>query len=408
MALNTDRPFYSIRAIPEGKAAKAIDLTERVLTFKFLDEERKADKLTLTLDNWDLSVFDDPTFKKGTILEFVWGYPGRVAPARRAVIQRIKGGRQVTIEAHGLAMLMHKVKKTRTFSGMTLEQIAAKILSEYTELAPLQRSGQIKVEGDSNTAHEHRVQAAETDATFLTRLARRHGLEFYIDSTGMHFKPRNFTQGYVKELVWFNGSGEFLDFDIDNNLAKRPGAVTKRALDPLSKKTIEHRADNDSSKRPGLAPVIEMVDPRTGKRTLQARVAEEHTEHTSETTASGVRSHADAKFRQTQHETIHMSIKLVGDPDVAAKRVLKVSGVGKRMSGLYYVTQAEHDITNAGYIVTAKAKTDGHGGYGQHNISSKAAHSKGNEAKQSEIEVVDPRTGGRHIEFRKKGEEHHE
>jgi hypothetical protein len=223
----------------------------------------------------------------------------------------------------------------------------------------------------------------------------------------VHFKPRNLTQTPVRAFTWYNGDGAWLDFDIDNNIAARPGAVTKKGIDPLTKKAISHRADNDSTKRPGLAPVIEIVDPRTGGTKLQARAAEEHTEHSTEHTPQGLKAHAEGKFRDTQHETIKLSFKIIGDPDVLAKRVVEFNGVGKRISGRYYVKQATHTIDSSGYIVSGKAKTDGHGGYGNNNVSSKAALNKKDASKQVQIEKIDARTGESHIEFRKSGEEGH-
>ncbi len=403
---NVDRPFFTVKALPEGKGASPLDLTERVLSFEYIDEERKADKLTLKFDNWDLAIFDDPIYRKGTILEVAWGYPGRVAPIRRAIIQKIKGARQVTVEAHGMAMVMHKIKRSRVFENLTLGETVALIAADYGSEFNVPggtTTGNIKLDDALDQRVAHRVQASETDATFLTRIARRYGLEFYVDSLGLHFKQRNMAQAPIKIFTWYTGEGDFIDFDVDNDIAKRPGAVTKKGFDPLAKKVISHKADNNS-KRDGLAPVIEIVDPVTGALKLQKRASEEHTEHSSEANGKGIKGHAEAKFRQTQHETIKMSFKLVGDPDVLAKRVLQFAGLGKRISGRYYTTQVTHTIENGGYIVSGKAKTDGHGGYGANNVSSKAAQHKG-DGRQA-IEKIDARTGESHVEFRKSTEEH--
>jgi hypothetical protein len=46
-----------------------VDLSERVLSFVFEDSKKKADKLQLTVDNWNLRNFDAPVWKKGNMLE---------------------------------------------------------------------------------------------------------------------------------------------------------------------------------------------------------------------------------------------------------------------------------------------------------------------------------------------------
>jgi len=81
-------PQFSVTVVPEGSTEERVDLSERVLSFVFEDSEKKADKLVLTVDNWDLKNFDDPVWKKGNILEVSWGYPGDMAPTREVVIQK--------------------------------------------------------------------------------------------------------------------------------------------------------------------------------------------------------------------------------------------------------------------------------------------------------------------------------
>jgi hypothetical protein len=190
---------------------------------------------------------------------------------------------------------------------------------------------------------------------------------------------------------------------IENDITARPGSVTKKGFDPLSKKAISHRADNDTTKRDGLATVVEIVDGRTGETHLAKRASEDHTEHTNEITAGAAKSHATGKFRETQHVTVHMSLHVVGDPDLLAKRVVDIKGLGKRLSGKYYCKTAVHKIAG-GYTVTMKVKTDGHGGYHSNNAKSKASPNTQTE-QQVQVEKIDGRTGQTHIEYRKKGEE---
>lgn len=416
----TDRPVFRVKALPEGKGTESIDLSDRVLSFEYEDHETKADKLTLKVNNWDLSQFDDPIWKKGTILEVTWGYPGRMAPIRRAIVQKIKGARQLTIEAHGMAMVMHKIKRSRVWANMTLAEIARKIAGEYGSIFGADASGttsdNIKIDTELDKKVPHRVQTSETDASFLSRLAKRHGLQFYVDSQGLHFKERNLRQAPIRAYMWYNGDrkvgdrseAEWIDFDIENDVTARAGSITKKGFDPLAKKVISHKADNASTKRDGLAPVIEIIDPRTGASTLQKRSAEEHVEHSTESTSAGVKSHAQGEYRQTQHMTVKLNFTCIGDPDVLAKRVVEFKGIGKRLSGRYYIKEVTHSIDGSGgFTIKGKAHTDGHGGYGNNNAKSKAALNHKDAAKEEVIEKIDKRTGQSSLEFRKKGEEGH-
>jgi uncharacterized protein len=406
--VSTDRAFYSIKLLPAGGVGEPLDLSDKVTSFEFEDAERKADRLLLKVDNWDLAEFDNPNWRKGGIIEFVFGYPGRMSPPRRGVIQKVHGGVVLTVEAHALSMLMHRVKKSRVWTNMTLAEIAATIAREYgSDLGvPNGTTGDnILVDKELDKKVPYRTQAAQTDAEFLTKLARRYGLEFYVDGSGLHFKRRNVHQAPIKTLNWyFEGNGEIISFDIDNDLTRKAGSHTLKGVDPLAKKQTKHTADNDTTKRDGLAPVIEIVDKRDGTITQQ-KLVDESIGHTSETTIHGARHQATGNFIQTQHTTIHLSAEIVGDPDVTGKRVVEIRGLGKRVSGKYYIQTATHEITPGGvYKTKFKAKTDGHGGYGNLNAKSKSALNK-KEASDDTIEKVDSRTGTITRTYRKPGDQ---
>ncbi len=405
-----DRPFYTIRIYAEGSPNGVfVDVSEDVISFEFEDDEKKADKLLLKVNNFDLSYFDNPILRKGNVIEFTFGYPGRSAPLRRCIIQKVKGGRQLSVEAHAMSMLMHKIKRSRTWENYTLSGVATAIAKEYgSQLGPAAGydAENIAIDSALDVKVPHRHQAAQTDAEFLSRLAKRYGLEFYVDSRGMHFKRRNMKQKPVRDYVWYNGDGDFIDFDIENDIVSKHGAVTMKGYDPKSKKALAFRADNASAKRDGLAPAIEIIDPRDGSSHLQTHAAEEMLGHSTESTAKAVQAQAEAKYRTGQQVTVKLTFKVLGDPDVQGKRTIGFRGLGKRISGLYYTRTVKHVIDGSGYVTSGTAITDGHGGYGNNNVHSKANLNKKDAGKSVEtIEKVDPRTGERRIEFRRSGEE---
>lgn len=424
--LRTDRPVFYVKALPQGKGAQPLDLSESVLSFEYEDHESRADKCTIKVDNWNLEQFDNPIWSKGTILEVVWGYPGNLTNVHRVVVQKISGGRALSIQCHGLAMLMHKIKRSRVWNNMTLAEIAQKVAQEYTDVLSVTKNAtnkaivgagsdqfgnlNIKLDPSVDKKVAHRVQAAETDAAFLSRLARRHGAQFYVDGQGVHFKERNIQQSPLNKIyTWFNGAGELLDFEIENDVTARAGSVTKKGIDPHSKKIISHTADNDSTKRNGLAPKMDIIatfDPKTGAHGFKTRAAESHTEHTSEASAAGAKAHAEGKFKETQLHTVKLSFKAVGDPQVLAKRVIEFRGLGKRLSGKYYIKSVTHTIDNGGYSISGKAHTDGHGAIDAPK-SKASLNKKEPTEKMEQVLKFDHVTGTESLTYRKKSEEHH-
>jgi phage protein D len=73
---------------------------------------------------------------------------------------------------------------------------------------------------------------------------------------------------------------------------------------------------------------------------------------------------ANARFRKYVEKTVEMSMTVVGDPGYLAKTTILVSGMGKRLSGKYYVEEVVHNLgTAGGYTCSLSLKADGDSGW---------------------------------------------
>lgn len=132
MADLKDRPVIFVKLIREGSnKGEPLDISDKIQSFRYEDEERKADRCTITLDNYNLEEFDNPAWKKGGILEVRWGYPGNMSQPRRVVIAKVSGNWLLEVEGHGLEMLMHKTKTLKVYKGKTLFQLASELAEKY-------------------------------------------------------------------------------------------------------------------------------------------------------------------------------------------------------------------------------------------------------------------------------------
>ncbi len=253
-------PVFYVKVVPEGGGDERVDLSERVLSFTFEDSEKKADKLVLTVDNWDLANFDDPVWKKGNILEVSWGYSGEMAPARECVIQKVTGFQQLSVEAHAKSVLMNKLARCRTFENKKRSDVAREVAEENGY------GGQLQDIEDSGEVLPLITQARMTDAQFLRQLATREGFEFYVDFDGLHFHQRRLGQRPVRVFRWYTAPevGEVIAINIENDVTAKPGAVRVRGRDPLTRRDIDERGSNATPTRDSLPPVIEIVHPETG------------------------------------------------------------------------------------------------------------------------------------------------
>jgi phage protein D len=293
---------------------------------------------------------------------------------------------------------MNKVARCRTFEHMKRSDVVRQIAQENGYGPDFQDI--------EDTVHvlPCTTQARMTDAQMLRRLADREGFELYVDFDGLHFHQRRLGQRPVRALRWFTPPevGEILSINIDNDVTSRPGAVDVRGRDPIQKKTIDERGSNGQTQRDGLAPVIEVVDPETGATRLERRNIAESIRSTPEPRSTTAKREADARYRLAQHQTVELSMTVLGDPSLLAKTVVELQGISQRLSGKYYLREAKHVISGP-YTTELKCLRDGHSQLG--GTPSLAKPNRGSAASNDPdalrpVEVVDPETGNTRIEYR--------
>ena len=404
--MDRSAPGVRITLLPAERAegGEPLDLGDRIVGFTFDDAERKADQVSIQLDNFDLSLFDREDIAGGAVLEVTWGYPGSMAPPRRVVVRKLKGFTTLTLDGRATSVLIDREAKTRAFENMSRADVARAIAEEHGYEGTL-----VDVE-DTGEVLEVINQIGETDARFLRRLASREELEFYVDDGGFHFHERRQSAAPTHVFTWYAdpGRGDVLSVNVESDLGRRAGRVTVRGRDPLTRSTIEETVNNDSAERETLSEVIEVVDPEAGATTLETRNATATVSPTSAPTSERAVREAQARFRRSERSTVKLSMRVIGDPTLHAKSIVEVRGISALLSGKYYVTDVKHVVSSSGYVCDLKLTRDGSGRMarqlareqgGQHNQSEPAE-----DGGVTEVEVVDPETGATHIEYRRDGQ----
>jgi phage protein D len=356
-------PCFFVRVSPSGKNPERVDQSSRILSLSYEDDESKADKLVLSVDNFDLSNFDAPIWKTGNHVEVSWGYPGNMSPIRQMKIQSVKGSIMLAVECLDEQVVMSKVQKTRAFERMSRSQVARQIAGEYGYGEAL-----IHVD-DTEEILEQVTQARMTDATLLRDMAKREGFEFYVDFDGFHWHPRRLGQAPHRKFTYYTqkGRGNLLSWNLDNDIfsAGKTGGVTVKATDPLKKTKTEHTAKNDTEKkRMTLAPNAGLfVSVNRGKINLldserEAKASGHAIIPSTEKTDASAKRQAAGTFAKATMQAAELTLEVRGDPQMLAKRTIEVQGIGKTISGLYYVKSCKHTIGD-GYKCSIKCKRDG-------------------------------------------------
>ncbi len=393
---NVDRPDVLIRFQGNTDEKRQLNLRDRMIEFKYEDREKGADLSFISLENHDLSLYDEVGFDKGNILELTWGYPNNFSPTRKVIVKRSKGFRALRVEAYGQEVQLNRETKCRTFENKKRSQV----VQELAQKAGF-KTDELDIE-DTKVIFRTIHQAKQTDAQFIKKLAEKEGFQFYTDFDGFHFHQRRLGQKPIRSFTWYNDPdrGEIISIDdVDTNIAAKPGAVRLKGRNTLRKKNIDVRSTNSVTDRDTLANAVLIVDKESGNTRTVRRNISEQVQTTGQQDEQAARREADGRYRNTQLSSVKIKFTVVGDPGLVAKSVVILNGMGKRLSGRYYVTKATHTINKQGYRVQLETKRDG--------LSERGAESKGEKNRQepdgkdvrSSLRI-DPETGKQQLVFK--------
>lgn len=253
-------------------------------------------------------------------------------------------------------------------SAVLLGQYDAKINRLSTSLGDARKASLKPKSAGGVVKYDVITQAGQTDAQLLKRLADLQGFEFFIAPDGLHWHPRRVEAKPVKELWYYTTKnvGDIISISLEADAKAKPATVTTKGVDPLEKKAITSVASDATVARTTLAPTPELasgalvVDPVTGETHTQAASDPGTAVHpTSQSTPEAAKTDAEGKFIRTQQSAIQLTLTIEGDPGLSAKTVIVINGIGKRLSGRYYITQINDNIGGSAYTQTLKVRTDG-------------------------------------------------
>lgn len=343
--------------------ATPVDVTDRVTSFEFDDDDQKADELKLTLDNFELDLFDDPNWKHGNGLIVAWGYAGNLCLPRTLVIQKITGAHVMQVTALSVSIAMNKIKQSKTFENMKRSAIIAAIATS-NGFGP-----DAQFIDDSEVTIPHTHQARMTDAEFMAHLAAKEGFVFYVGPDGLHWERRKTTSAPTRTFTYYNdpSMGDIIDFGVEHDVTTMPGLVESVGRDPLAKTTHREQGSNSATSRTDTAPVVYAavskvngvvtVHPATPTAAASVVISNAHN-------AQGAKREADGKYVRSQQAGSKLWVEAVGDQSIAAKQVIEVLGISKKFSGRYYVKNVKHKLSASGSPYTMRMTIVSNGTHG--------------------------------------------
>jgi phage protein D len=364
-----------------GNSERVIDL-HRVKKLEYTDSQKQADKCVITVDNFDLSNFDDPIWAHGNIVTVSWGYVGNLSLTRECLITKVTGFTDLKVEARARSVLLDTEKKSRTFRNMSRAEIVAKIAKEYGY-----NEETLHIE-DTGKRLGAVTQGALSDAQFLKKLAHQQGFEWFVDQDGLHFHAMKIDQVPLREFIYYTdpGYGDVISINVETDITRVATEVKKKGKDPATKQTIESKAVPEGQQSEVL--LVAAKDLRSGKTVYKGEIlktvllsgkefdnkslVKDRWRETalrpphlyapvnvSPVTSTEAEHEGPAKLKKSQSTAVKITITAVGDPTMNAKTVIVLRCNSKRLTGNYYVREVTHSVDPGAYTMKLKVTSDG-------------------------------------------------
>ncbi len=333
-----DAPAVKVRLAGQDlPTAAALD----VLGVEVSTHVEGSDMFAVTFSNWDqnrqeVTWTERDLLREGSELEILAGYAHSLKSLMKGEVTALEPefpyDRTPTLTLRGYDRLhrLRRGRKTRSFVKMKDSEVAERIGRDLG----------LKVEADdSQVVHEYLLQNNQSDVDFLVERARRIRFEVKVEDKTLLFRKTPDDRTQVLTLKY---GLTLRSFCPRLNTLAQVSEVTVQGWSPKQRKPIAGKASSGDAKTAGGTLGATLAE----RAFFAAKAAVVDTPVASAQEATQI---ARARFNELAMETLTGEGLAVGEPALRAGKVVELAGLGKRFSGLYYVTSAVHRIDHEGY-----------------------------------------------------------
>ena len=282
---------------------------------------------------------DEELFAIGAAVEVKLGYPGALQTVFKGEIVALEPDfgldhlPNLTVRGYDRLHRLQRGRKTRTFTQQKDSDAAAQIASE---------AGLTSQAVDSGVTHEYLVQANQSDFEFLTQRAARIGYELRMEDRKLLFAPVRSGAGADITLAFASDLVEF-----------RPRLTAAGQVDQVSVRRWSAKDKDQAAGKAGAGDEASTMGGRkTGPAVAHAAFGAATAPFTDFAAASQAEADqfAKAHFNDRALDFITGEGTCWGRSDLRAGSVVRISDIGKRFSGPYYVARVSHRYGRDGYL----------------------------------------------------------
>lgn len=253
-------------------------------------------------------------------------------------------GNYSTITVRGYDRL-HRLRfgrKRRTFTEVKESDIASTIASD---------AGLTPSADDSGTTLPYVLQSNESDFDFLRSRAARIGYELMVDDKTLYFRKSKESETAGLTLAY----GQDLDtFSVRLTVLTEGSTVDVRGWDVIGNQEIVASATSGDE-------TTKMDGKESGFALSESSIAASTTARIEDSIIDATHAEQIAKghYNALLKDFISGDGRCSGNNAIRAGKTIKVTGIGTRFSGTYYVTSTTHTFNKEGYHTQFKVKRTG-------------------------------------------------
>jgi phage protein D len=314
-----------------------------ILEVRLSDYVEGAGSFTVTFNNWnsqtqEFKYVDGDLLAEGSEVEVKVGFVDDQKSMLKGEVTALEpefaAGAAPVLKIHGYDLLhrFRRGRNTRSFANMKDSQIAEQIASELGLRAQAD---------DSEITHEYVLQNNLTDIDFLLERARRIGYEVTAKDKTLNFRKKSNNKD---KLVSLDFGLTLTSFYPRLNTLSQVSDVVVQGWNPKTKEAISGKAapGDENSKMGGSKLGASISKEAFFKATAFVVNKSVFTEGEASQIAKG-------KFNEMAVDFITGEGTAIGNTDIRAGEVIELNGLGKRFSGLYYITSSTHEVGPKGY-----------------------------------------------------------
>ena len=303
-----------------------------------------ASMFTITFNNWDsdrqeFKGYDEDQLREGTPVEVTIGFTDSRLSLIKGEVTALEPDyaqdAAPVLKVHGYDRLhrLRRGRKTRSFTNMKDSQIADRIARDLGLTAQVE---------DTKIVHEYVLQNNQNDIDFLLERARRIRYEVVVQDRTLYF--RKIANDQSDRTVSLQYGLTLRSFYPRLSTMQQVSEVIVQGWDQNTKQAIRGKARSGDE-------ISKMGGERTGvaiseQAFFKTKSFIVDTPISSEGEATQI---AKARFNDMAVTFITGEGVAIGDPEIRAGKVIELTGLGNRFSGLYYVTASTHVVDQKGY-----------------------------------------------------------